>query len=419
MDTRLRRDVVWNLVPIALLGVVGLGLNLAIAKWWSAEALAVFDLVRIAYFVVAILGSSGIEFSILRAVAEKPDDRERVASAVVGALVPNVVLAAAATAAFVALSGPVGRLQGSDAVAEGMLWAAPGVFCFSINKVMFGVVNGGRRMRAFAVYTSLRYILIAVALVGLRAEHASAERLSVIWSITEGGVLLVLVVELALTVPLARAVHWRTWVRSHIDYGMRGVTSTLAYEINTKLDVWMLGALGTAKVQLGVFALVAALNEGATQLAAVVQKNVNPLIARDLAAGHRDQVLELTRRTRRWFVPAFVAICAVAAVFYAPLIAWLIHKPVFGDGTVPFAILMAGLALASPYLPLGQVLLMANRPGWHTALMLIVVAANFAAQLVLIPQLGLAGAATGTAIAAVVAALLVRWFSRLRLELRI
>ena len=39
-----------------------------------------------------------------------------------------------------------------------MLWAAPGLFCFAINKVLFGVVNGLRRMRAFAIYTSLRYI---------------------------------------------------------------------------------------------------------------------------------------------------------------------------------------------------------------------------------------------------------------------
>ena len=45
MDQRLRRDVVWNLVPIALLGVVGLGLNFLIAAWWGAAALGVFNLV--------------------------------------------------------------------------------------------------------------------------------------------------------------------------------------------------------------------------------------------------------------------------------------------------------------------------------------------------------------------------------------
>src|SRR5580698_2084334 len=168
MDTRLRRDVVWNLVPVALLAVIGLGLNFAIAAWWGADALATFSLVTTAMFVAAVLGAFGLQYAVLRAVAEAPDDRGRVGAVVVGALVPNIALAAAATAAFVALRGAVARLHGSDDVGAGMLWAAPGLFCFAINKVLLGVVNGLRRMRAFAIYTSLRYVMILVGLVVAR-----------------------------------------------------------------------------------------------------------------------------------------------------------------------------------------------------------------------------------------------------------
>src|SRR5688572_3038205 len=169
MDTRLRRDVAWNLVPVALLGGVGLGLNFFIAKVWSAAALAIFNLVTIAFFVFAVIGACGIQFSVLRAIAAKPDDRDHVAAATLGALVPSLVLAVAATALWLAARGPISALHGSEAVAEGMLWATPGLFCFAINKVLLGVVNGLRRMRAFAVYTSLRYILIAVGLVIARS----------------------------------------------------------------------------------------------------------------------------------------------------------------------------------------------------------------------------------------------------------
>jgi len=35
---RLRRDVVWNLIPVVLLGVVGLGVSFVIASWWGAAA---------------------------------------------------------------------------------------------------------------------------------------------------------------------------------------------------------------------------------------------------------------------------------------------------------------------------------------------------------------------------------------------
>src|SRR6185312_5518775 len=138
-DARLRRDVIWNLVPVALLGAVGLGSNFAIFTWWGPEPLAVFNLVTTAFFVLAVLGACGLQFAVLRALAEAPEDRERVASVVVGALVPNVVLAGVMTAVFLALRGPFAQLHHSEAVADGMLVAAPGLFCFSINKVLFNV----------------------------------------------------------------------------------------------------------------------------------------------------------------------------------------------------------------------------------------------------------------------------------------
>jgi len=162
---RLRRDVAWNLVPVVLLAGVGLGLNFVIGGWWDEAALGSFNLVTTALFVFAVIGAGGMQYAVLRGVAVDPDNRDHVAATVVGALVPNVVLAAATTGAFVALHGPIGDWLDSPAVAHGMLWATPGLFCFSVNKTLLGVVNGLRRMRAFAIYTSLRYVLLAAGVV--------------------------------------------------------------------------------------------------------------------------------------------------------------------------------------------------------------------------------------------------------------
>ncbi|MEP6860025.1 MAG: polysaccharide biosynthesis C-terminal domain-containing protein [Deltaproteobacteria bacterium] len=411
-DARLRRDVIWNLVPVALLGGVGLGSNFAIFTWWGPESLAVFNLVTTAFFVLAVLGACGVQFSVLRALAEAPDDRERVASVVVGALVPNIVLAAVMTGVFLALRGPFARLHHSEAVAEGMLVAAPGLFCFSINKVLFNVVNGLRRMRAFAVYTSLRYALIAAGVITARLLDVPGSRIAIVWTITECTMLVVLGIEVIATVSLARATRWRMWVRLHLDYGVRGVLSTLAYEINTKLDIWMLGASGIAKELVGVYAIAGALNEGATQLSVVMQNNLNPILARELAAGNPEQVVALARRTRRWFVPSFSAACLAGAAAFPVLLPWLMHDAALHADTLPFAILMIGLAVASPYLPFAQILLMANRPGAHTWLVVTMVTINFVVDLALIPAFGLVGAACGTAIAVASSALLVRVLGR-------
>lgn len=418
-ERRTRRDLVWNLVPIVLLAVVGLGLKLLIGRpdWWGKAALGVFNLVTISWFSFAALGAFGLQSAVLRAIAEAPDDRDRVAAVVVGALVPVIGLAAATTGLYLALRGPLGALQG-DAVAEGMRWAAPGLFCFAVNKVLFGVVNGLRRMRAFAVYTSLRYVLIAVGLLLARAWQLDADQLPAIWTFSEGVLLLVLLGELVFTVRLARGRGWFTWTKRHLDFGARGVTASLAAEINSKLDVWLLG-IAVSNAQVGIYALASALYEGVMQLAIVVQNLANPVLARQIAGGDLRSAEREARRIRRWFVPSLTAAALLGAVLYPLMIPPMIGDPDFLAGAWPFAILMAGVALASPYLPFSQALLMASQPGWHTGLVLATVIVNLAGNLVLIPALGLSGAALSATISLVASALLLRLLARSRIGLRI
>jgi O-antigen/teichoic acid export membrane protein len=417
---RLRRDIGWNLVPVVLLGVVGLGLNFVIGTVWGADALGSFTLVTIPFFAFAVTGACGLQYAVLRAVAEQPDDRDRVAVVVVGALVPGIVIAATVTLLFVALRGPMGDLLDSRAVTAGVIYAAPGLFCFSINKIILGVTNGLRRMRAYAMYMSLRYSLIAAGLVGAFLLDLRADQLPVIWSFAECTLFLVLLVELFSSVAIARgfAPGWLGWARRHLDFGARGVLATLAQEVNSKIDVWLLG-VALPDDRVGIYSIASALYEGATQLAVVLQNNLNPLIAKAFAEGDRGAVEALARRTRRWFVPAMIGICSVAAIMYPLIIPWLLGDPAFADGAGPFAIMMLGLVIASRWLPLNQLLLMAGRPGWYTVYVLGILAVNVAGNLVLIPWLGLEGAALATTASIIASAVLLRVLVRWRVGVRI
>jgi O-antigen/teichoic acid export membrane protein len=416
---RLRRDIGWNLVSVFLLGAVGLGLNFLIAGWWDADALGSFTLVTIPFFAFAVAGACGLQYAVLRAVAEQPDDRDRVAVVVVGALVPGVVLAAIVTLLFVALRGPMGDLLDSAAVTRGVLWAAPGLFCFAVNKIILGVTNGLRRMRAYAMYTSLRYVLIGTGLVLAHVLELRAHQLPAIWTFTECTLFVVLLVELFTTVRIARGFNSAsiTWARRHLDFGARGVLATLAQEVNSKIDVWLLG-VALPDNRVGIYSLASALYEGAMQIAVVLQNNLNPMIAKAIAEGDRTGVEALARRIRRWFVPAMVGICALAAAAYPLIIPRLLGAD-YADGAPAFGIMMAGLAIASPWLPFVQLLLMAGKPGWYTVTISIVLAVNFVANLALIPLLELRGAALATATAMIVSALLIFMFARRKVGLRI
>ena len=417
-SARLRRDIAWNLVPVVLLGAVGLGLNFLIGAWWGPAALGVFNQVTTAFFIFSVIAAGGMQYSVLKTVAEHADDPDRVAAEAVGALLPTLVLASITGFLFVVLSGTIARWLDSDEVATGMRCAGPGLLFFALNKVLLGVVNGLRRMRAFAVYTSLRYTLIAVGLFVARGWDLAPAYLGGIWSFVEGTLFLVLAVELALTVKLARARGWMTSARAHIAYGSRGVVATLGQEVNNKLDVWMLGVAMSDKA-VGIYSLAAALWEGVTQLAVVVQNNLNPVIAKSLASAKPREVEDVVRATRRWFVPLFVAACLVSAAAYPFAVPWVIGNHDFIAGSVPFAILLLGAALCSAYLPFNNTLLMAGRPGSQTVFVLCVLATNFVLNIILVPLLGLEGAAIASAAALAASALLLRYMVRARVGARI
>ena len=417
-DARLRRDILWNLVPVALLGIVGLGLNFLIGGWWGAAALGVFNQVTTAFFVFSVIAAGGLQYSVLRSVAEKPDDEQHVATASVGALLPTLVLASATWLAFVLLSPVIGHLFDSDGVAIGMLWAGPGLVFFALNKVLLGIVNGLRRMRAFAIYTSLRYVLIAAGLLLARTVDIDPFHLAGIWTFAEGILLLVLVVELAVTVKLRKSSGWFAATRAHIRYGRSGLFATLAYEFNSKLDVWFIGAALSDRM-VGIYSLASALWEGVTQLGVVMQNNLNPMIAKELAAGRKDEVESIVSRTRRWFVPLFVAACVVGAAVYPFAVPWLTGRPEFVEGALPFAILLGGAALCSAYLPFQTVLMMAGLPGSQTIFVTIVLALNGTLNVVLVPLLGMEGAAIANATSWTASALLLRYIVRARTGVRI
>lgn len=407
----LRRGVLWNLVPVALLGVVGLGLNFAIGRWWGTAALGVFNQVTTAYFVLATIGAIGINVSVLRAIAERSTDRARVAAIVVGALVPALALTAIVTTLFVVGRRVIAGWLDSPAVAEGILWAAPGLACFVINKLLLAIVNGLGRMRAFAIYTSLRYVMIGVALAIAGLFSLDAAHLPIVWTIAEGALFVALIGETLATVSVRACRGWRPWVREHLRFGFRGAGATLLFELNSRLDIWLLGA-ALSDTQVGIYSMAASMAEGISQLAIALQVNINPTIAANLAAGRNDDVDMLVRSSRRWFVPLMGGACVLAAACFPFVIPWITGEPAFSGGSLPFAFLMAGLFAASPWLPFNQVLMMGNRPGWHTIYMFVSVAANVVLNVLLIPIYGLVGAALATAIAMFASALWLRRVSR-------
>ena len=247
-------------------------------------------------------------------------------------------------------------------------------------------------MRAFALYSSLRYFAMVGGLLIAIALDFAPSRVAFLFTFAEGLLFVPLAFEVArlLRGPLGGA--WRAWASIHLRYGFKSAASDMLLELNSRIDVLMLGFFLAADGPVGVYSFAAFVAEGVFQVLVVLQNNYNPILAKDLALGKLRELEAVVAKGRRWTYLLFTAVALVAFASY-PLFLAVLGEPEFRDGWLPFGLIVLGMTLASGYMPFAQTLLMANHPGWHTGMMASVVLVNVIGNALLIPVFRLAGAA--------------------------
>ncbi len=412
----LRRDVVWNLASLALAGALGILLNFLIGLLYGAAALGVFNQVFAAFSLASQLAALGLHYSALRATAVAADPGERRA-VVVGALLATAGVAAVAALAFAAAGGAIASLVHSPDVARGVALAAPGLFCFALDKVALGCLNGLRRMRTYAVLYAARFVLMIAGLLVFVALGADGATLPLVVSLSEAVVLLSALLALRRELgPVPRG-RLSQQIRQHLRFGAKGFMSGL-FELFARVDILVVGTFAADRV-VGAFSFAATLWEGLYQILFILRVNFAPVVARLWAEGERDQLAAVIRRARNQTYAGALAAGALAVAGYALLLPLVTADAEFVATWPSFAILVGGTVIAAGYNPFLPLLLYADRPGQNTALMLVVFAVNAAGNLLLVPQLGAIGSACATAVALAASALLVRTAAGRQLGLRI
>lgn len=424
---RFESAMVWNFASLAVLGVSGIALNLLIGRLYDAATLGVFNQALAAYIFFSQAAVGGIDRSALKEVAAHAHDPSRLRGIIWGALTPTLLLAALVTLAFWLARTPIAAFLDSPGTATGIAAATPGLFFFALNKVLLGVVNGLNRMRAFAIYQSLRYIGILACLAGfalLDTERVRGNELAFVFTFAEAVLFLVLAVEVGLQMRGFGPSRAGDWIGKHLVFGIKSAGSGVLLELNARVDVLMIGYYLEDRM-VGVYTFAAMVAEGMYQLLVVLQNMYNPVLARHLAlrstgsTGSTGELEAIIQRGRRntW---AGVFVVGVAAAFIYPWpFDWLAGNPAIGESTRAFQALVLGIVLCAGLIPFAQILLMAGRPGWHTLYMASAVAFNILGNALLIPVLGIVGAALATSASMLLSILVLRLITRQQIGVRL
>lgn len=417
--TPFQSGVIWNFASLAFLASAGLVLNIVIGRVYGPEDLGVFNICFGLFIFLSQFGAFGLQFSVLQAIAAREAHEQDIVDEIVNAGLVAVVVASTITTIVGLLATPLfAMLFNAPNISGAWLIMLPGLWAFSINKYLFGVINGARHMRVFAVLQSMRYVLMLVALAALALNRAPGYALTSVFTVAELVLAPFLLFYARRTVTGWRRPKNRSWFDQHISFGARAFMSGAILELNTRVDVLLIGMWLDA-TRAGIYSAALLVAEGMSQAVFALRNNVNPVIANFIAAHDADGLLTFSRKLALYFT-AFMAAATVIAVLVYPLyIDLALGGGTFHQSFASAVILLVGLTVTAAAQCFGMILAMGGKPGLHTAYVGTVLGANVVLNALLIPLMGIEGSATATALSYVVAALGVVIFARRALGLRI
>ena len=398
-------DVIWNLGSLVLLGASGVLINILIAYYQSPASLGVFNQAFAFYIVLSQLAVGGMQFSIVKYLSPI-DDRDVMATVISSGLVAITISATVVAGLAYLLAPYVGVLFNSNDVMLGIQFISPALVLFSVNKALMMVLNGTRRMRAYAVFQGVRYILIIAAVIGLILAGFTGAYLAWCFLVSElllSAGLMTYVQRLTNGLRLKHVA--RPWILRHISFGMRGFFGGMLSDLNTRVDIILLGYF-VNDASVGIYSFAAVFAEGFGQISYVVKQNLDPIIGRFTETNNIESLRSLMRKVVFVFVPCILAV-SLLAVFLFPLMVRLFTDNRFAESWPIFAVLLTGVVINAAFRPFQGVFLLTGHPGLHSLFFLAVVFSNAILNILFIRRIGLMGAAVATSLAYVVESLLI------------
>lgn len=171
-NSKLQTDIIFNLISIFIMGISAILINIVIGAFYGAGALGIFNQIYAIYIFASQLAALGLPPAVLKYVAEYSENQHEVSAIVFTGLLMAALLGFTVCILIVFCHSIIGSLLESPGVSSGLLWAVPGLFFFTLNKVMLASVNGLEKMRLYAVLQSGRYIFMILSLL-VEAPHIS------------------------------------------------------------------------------------------------------------------------------------------------------------------------------------------------------------------------------------------------------
>ena len=413
------KDFRWTLAAFVAVGLSGFFINQVIATQLGVAVLGRYNMLLAIVIVGGQIGVMGMQGSMLyhtpKARSEGTSTSEVVCSG---------VLATALTSSITTLVFYVGgeillRSVGNLYFLDGLRAVTIGLFLFPINKVLLAHINGLQRIPIFSCIFSGRYILLASSAAVVAYNFDSDQLLPWTITMTEGLIFISLVIaNRSEIIGLEKWSNKREMVNIHFRYGRRGFLGATLLDLNTRLDIILLGLISGAS-SVGIYSVASLFADGLYQAAIIFRYNFDPVVTSLFVQDKLEELQGTIARAKRRIYFAAIPVVVLSNVMYHEIVGFLFTDELAEQSWPVFLFLSLRVGLSAGYIPFLNILQQCGFPSKQSMLVVCMTGTNLALNLALIPFFGVRGAAIATAVSGILVIFYLRKLSNSILGFRV
>jgi len=386
--------IFWNYGSLIIMSASGFLFNCLIIFFYDASILGRFNKAYAWYCVLSQVAVWGLHMSVLQKIPEtkkkERECKEQAASAMLGGCIISVL------AVFLAESILYFCMDHTALFYADIRLILFGLPFFSLNKILLNYLNGLSRMKAYAVFQSLRYFIIAAAILIMGLLNVAGQFLTCSFLFAEALLLFILLLYLKWIHMLGGRAKWE-YLLAHIRFGTKILPANMVIELNTKVDIICLGFLVKNDSIIGIYSFAILFAEGFYQIYIVIRRSIDPKLT-EANAGRRLEedftaIDRALKKCFRWLSPFLVA--AVTGFYCA--VCLVLGREYF-EGTKYLIVICVAMAMNGRNIVYGNIFSQLGLPVIESGINVVTVLSNFVMNLCFILLCGTMGAAVATAV---------------------
>ena len=388
-----RLNVVLNLSSFGVNAIVGLLLNFLIVDFYSSDSLGVFNISYAIYIFLSQAGVFGIHNSVLKYSSDFSKEKKEL-----GVVISSSFSIASIWSIFILsiafyLCDFFMNFYDSVSSLLSFQIVVFGVFFFILNKIQFSFINGLNKLKTYAFFLALRGVLMLLVFWGLVFCDFDPVYLSAVFSLTE--LILFFLLSFFLFSYFQIRSFWNiNWIKKHFQFGRQSFMGSFLMDISSKTDILVLG-LFVSDYLVGMYSFVAFFMEGFNQIPIVIRSITNPKINRLYRIGKlsllENYLKKIIKRSYTGFIP-FGILC----IFCFPIVIYFSPKFDLLDSWLLIMLLLIGPITESGYSSIQMLYNQCGFPKTQSMFASISFLWNIGFNFLLIPILGVYGAAIAT-----------------------